>query len=73
MRNIRGYLLANIGEVRDTLEIDGLRVNRKDGSWMLIRTSGTEPKARMVLEGRTRAEAEMLREIGLKGIKKFLG
>jgi len=73
MKNIREYLLANIGEVRDTLEIDGLRVNRKDGSWILIRTSGTEPKARMVLEGRTRAEAEMLREIGLKGIKKFLG
>jgi phosphoglucosamine mutase len=73
MRNIREYLLTNVGEVRDTLDIDGLRVNRKDGSWILVRTSGTEPKARIVLEGRTPAEADMLKEIGLKGIKKFLG
>jgi len=72
MRNIKEYLLTNVGEVRDTLDIDGLRVNRKDGGWILVRTSGTEPKARIVLEGRTRAEADMLREIGLKGIKKFL-
>lgn len=72
MRDIRRYLLSNVGEVRDTLEIDGLRVNRKNGSWLLIRISGTEPKARMVLEGRTQAEAEMLKEIGLKGIQQFL-
>jgi phosphoglucosamine mutase len=72
MRNIREYLLTNVGEMRNTLDIDGLRVNRKDGSWILVRTSGTEPKARIVLEGRTQAEADMLREIGLKGIKKFL-
>lgn len=72
MRSIREYLLSSVGEVRDTLEIDGLRVNRKNGGWLLIRTSGTEPKARMVLEGRTRAEAEMLKGIGLKGIRKFL-
>jgi phosphoglucosamine mutase len=72
MRNIREYLLANVGEMREMLDIDGIRVNREDGSWILIRTSGTEPKARMVLEGRTRAEAEMLKEIGLKGIKRFL-
>jgi phosphoglucosamine mutase len=72
MRNMREYLLANVGEVRDVLDIDGLRVNRKDGGWLLVRTSGTEPKVRIVLEGRTQAEANMLRDIGLKGINKFL-
>ena len=73
MQGMRGYLLEHVGEVRDLLEIDGLRVNRMDGSWVLARVSGTEPKARLVVEGRTSAEMERLREIGLEGVKKFLG
>jgi phosphomannomutase len=59
--------------VGKVLDIDGLRVNRKNGSWLLIRVSGTEPKARMVLEGRTKTEAEELKQIGLRGVRKFLG
>jgi phosphomannomutase len=72
MRRIREYLLSEVDEVRDLLEVDGLRVNCKNGSWILIRTSGTEPKARMVLEGRTQAEADKLKKIGLRWIRKFL-
>ncbi|MEM2908488.1 MAG: phosphoglucosamine mutase [Candidatus Hadarchaeales archaeon] len=73
MRSVRSYLLDHVRDIRDVLEIDGIRVNRRNGSWLLIRVSGTEPKARMVLEGRTAEEAEELKEIGLKAIKKFLG
>lgn len=72
MRGIREYLLKNVDEVRDLLDIDGLRVNRKNGSWILIRVSGTEPKARIVLEGRSQAEVDKLKEIGLRGIREFL-
>jgi len=72
MKNMRKYLLKNVGDVRDTIDIDGVRVNRKNGSWILIRASGTEPKARMVLEGRTKKEANELKKIGRTGIKKFL-
>jgi len=72
MKNMRKYLLKKVGDVRDTIDIDGVRVNRKNGSWILIRTSGTEPKARMVLEGRTKREANELKKIGRTGIKKFL-
>lgn len=72
MQNARKYLLENISEVRDVLEIDGVRVNRKNGSWILVRTSGTEPKARLVIEGRTDKELEQLKEFGLRGIHKFL-
>jgi len=72
-QGIKGHLLERVGEVRDTLEIDGLRVNRTNGSWILMRVSGTEPKARLVVEGRTLVEMEKLRDIGLEGIKRFLG
>ena len=72
IRGIHDYLLANVSEIRDLLEVDGLRVNRENGSWVLIRVSGTEPKARLVIEGRTKAEMEELKEIGLHGIREFL-
>lgn len=72
MQGIRKYLLENVSEVRDVLDIDGIRVNRKDGSWVLVRVSGTEPKARLVVEGRTREELEQLKKIGLQAVHKFL-
>ncbi|MCJ7719882.1 MAG: phosphoglucosamine mutase, partial [Candidatus Hadarchaeum sp.] len=72
MQGIRDYLPKNVSEVRDLLEVDGLRVNRNNGSWILIRVSGTEPKGRIVVEGRTQAEMEELKIIGLRGIKEFL-
>lgn len=72
MEKIRDHLLENVTEVRDTDEVDGLRITKEDGSWILIRTSGTEPKVRMVLEGKTEEDVKKLRKIGLKGIKKIL-
>jgi phosphoglucosamine mutase len=72
MQGIRDYLPKNVSEVRDLLEVDGIRVNRNNGSWILIRVSGTEPKGRIVVEGRTQAEMEELKIIGLRGVKEFL-
>jgi len=72
MQGIRKYLPENISEVRDVLDIDGVRVNCKDGSWVLVRVSGTEPKARLVVEGRTQKELEQLKKIGLQAVHKFL-
>ncbi|MDI6883883.1 MAG: phosphoglucosamine mutase [Hadesarchaea archaeon] len=72
MRGMREYILKNVDEVRDVLDVDGVRVNRKNGSWILVRVSGTEPKARLVVEGRTKEELERLKKIGLEGVRRFL-
>jgi phosphomannomutase len=37
-------------KVTDISEIDGLRLKMDDGSWVLIRPSGTEPKVRTYIE-----------------------
>ncbi len=47
----------------DTVEtnlIDGVRLSLKDGSWVLIRPSGTEPYVRITLGGKTDFEAQNL-------------
>ena len=40
--------------------IDGVRISMKDGSWVLIRPSGTESYVRITLGGRTTQEAQMM-------------
>lgn len=72
MREMRDYLSTSVDEIQEIVEVDGVRINRKNGSWILFRTSGTEPKARFVVEGRDEAELERLKEIGLKKINEYL-
>jgi phosphoglucosamine mutase len=42
------------------LTIDGFRVEFEDNSWILIRSSGTEPKGRIVCEAKTKHRAKQL-------------
>ncbi|MGC8817226.1 MAG: phosphoglucosamine mutase [Candidatus Hadarchaeum sp.] len=72
MRSMRDHLLTSIDEIQEIVEIDGLRVNRRNGSWVLVRPSGTEPKVRFAVEGRDEAERERLKEIGLNKIRELL-
>lgn len=48
------------------LDFDGLRLDLSDGSWILIRPSGTEPKIRIYAEASTQ---EKLREIVDKAVR----
>jgi phosphoglucosamine mutase len=41
--------------------IDGVRISMKDGSWVLVRPSGTEPYIRITLEGKTVQKAENIK------------
>ena len=39
--------------VKDVITVDGTKIVFDDGSWLMIRTSGTEPKVRFYIESRT--------------------
>lgn len=52
-----------LAEDRDTKQVwtyDGVRVNYDDGSWILVRPSGTEPKIRAYCEARSQARLDEL-------------
>ena len=64
MRVVEEGLESAISDVEDVWKYDGVRVNCKDGSWILIRASGTEPKIRLYAEAKS---VERLREIVERG------
>lgn len=59
--------------IQKVIAIDGRKMILDDGSWLMIRPSGTEPKVRFYVEARSESEKstllavaqDMLREIGL--------
>lgn len=59
--------------IREVITLDGRKMILEDGSWLMIRPSGTEPKIRFYVESRTadgtvglvQAAKAMLSEIGL--------
>jgi len=64
MRVVEEELESAIGDVEDVWKYDGVRANCKDGSWILIRASGTEPKIRLYAEAKS---VERLKEIVERG------
>ena len=68
---------VNVGgmeqRISQVIDIDGRKMIFEDGSWLMIRPSGTEPKVRFYVESRTEsgtvalvaAARAMLEEIGL--------
>ncbi len=63
----------NDQKIVQVIDIDGRKMIFEDGSWLMIRPSGTEPKVRFYVESRTKsgtghlveAAKAMLEEIGL--------
>ena len=47
-------------DVSEVWTFDGVRVNFRDESWILVRKSGTEGKIRIYCEGRTPKRLEQL-------------
>jgi len=64
--DICSALKAKAPEGAEITEIDGTRVDYEDGSWILVRASGTEPKIRLYAES---PELSRLKQI----VDEFLG
>ncbi|MEM2870331.1 MAG: hypothetical protein QW379_07945 [Thermoplasmata archaeon] len=60
-------------DVDRTLDLDGLKVIYKDGSWLLIRLSGTEPLARVFAEAESDEKAAEMAEYGAELVRSVLG
>ncbi len=60
MINLKEQLPKRLSDVNHTDDIDGIRIELADGSWILARPSGTEPLIRITVEAKTVKESEDL-------------
>jgi phosphomannomutase len=65
VKNSHPKTLDNVEVVKEDT-IDGFRYILADGTWLLIRFSGTEPLLRIYTESNSMARVERLLEIGKK-------
>lgn len=54
------------------LTISGFRIALNDGSWILIRPSGTEPKIRVVAEAPTEKRRDELFEMAYSTVSRIV-
>jgi phosphomannomutase len=59
--------------VKDVITVDGTKLLFDDGSWLMIRPSGTEPKVRFYIEARTVEEKKAVFDTAARLTKEALG
>jgi phosphomannomutase len=59
--------------VKDVITVDGTKLVFDDGSWLMIRPSGTEPKVRFYIEARTEKGKKAVFEVAEKMTRDALG
>lgn len=59
--------------VKDLITVDGTKMVFDDGSWLMIRPSGTEPKVRFYIEARTEEGKRAVFETAERMTKEALG
>lgn len=59
--------------VKDVITVDGTKLVFDDGSWLMIRPSGTEPKVRFYIEARTEEGKKAVFETAEKMTREALG
>ncbi len=64
---------GNERTVKDVITVDGTKLVFDDGSWLMIRPSGTEPKVRFYIEARTEEEKKAVFETAERMTREALG
>ncbi|MBI5205590.1 MAG: phosphomannomutase [Nitrospirae bacterium] len=64
---------ANKRTVKNVITVDGTKLVFDDGSWLMIRPSGTEPKVRFYIEARTEEGKKAVFETAERITKEALG
>ena len=59
--------------VREVQALDGAKICFQDGSWLLLRPSGTEPLLRIYTEAKTPAQMRILLQVGRLVAKQVVG
>ena len=72
MEKVEGELHNLIDDVVEVNQIDGVRISMEDGSWVLIRPSGTESFIRITLEATTNEKAQTIRDQCAKFIEELI-
>jgi phosphomannomutase len=69
---VKEMLLPRLTGIEQVLEVDGIRVERKDGSYVLVRVSGTEPKARVYAGAKKKETLEKVSQKAIDAMKAAL-
>ena len=69
---VKELLVPEISGVEKVLEVDGVRIDYKDGSYVLIRVSGTEPKARLYVGAKSQQTLDKTAEVAKKIMSQVL-
>ena len=69
---VRELLVPEITGVEQVLDVDGIRIENKDGSYVLVRVSGTEPKARVYVGAKTQETLDKLAATAKKVMAQVL-
>ncbi|MFX1483331.1 MAG: phosphoglucosamine mutase [Promethearchaeota archaeon] len=69
---VKELLVPEIGGVERVLEVDGVRIDYKDGSYVLVRVSGTEPKARLYVGAKSQQTLDKIAETAKRTMKQVI-
>jgi phosphomannomutase len=72
LQRVKDLLVPEITGVEQVLDVDGIRIENKDGSYVLVRVSGTEPKARVYVGAKTQETLDKLATTAKKVMAQVL-